>query len=435
MTRTSDTPSLVIADGDGTIRDFPQLSMAAMVNGTYVAPERDDLIPLPEGSELFSLPDRLPVGTDPESGEPLLLDKDPEHPDAKITAVAAFMAPAHTAVYNAAYQANDDPVLLPLFAYTAVGWRDDRFWVTGFRSDADIRQDFHNFKQSRITRRTRKKLERYRNNRLIQHLGKCCLVYHCPAARNYFLGRWEAPLPTSPVCNARCVGCISLQPSGSCPSTQNRIQFVPSVQEVAEIAVPHIKNADFPIVSYGQGCEGEPLMQGDLLEQSIQLIRKKTSRGVINLNSNASRPDIVDRLAKAGLDSIRVSMNSAQENYYNRYYRPTNYAFSDVESSIRIMKSHGKFVSLNYFILPGFSDSIPETEALSNLIERSRPDFIQLRNLNMDPEWYLRILQLPENVKYHGMRKWLSLMKDRFPHLKFGYFNPFLQQNKPIPIR
>ncbi|PIE64547.1 MAG: radical SAM protein [Desulfobacterales bacterium] len=408
--------------------------MAGMANGRYVKPERSNLIPLPEGSELFSLPDRLPVGTDPDNGEPLLLDKDPNNPNNRISAVAAFMAPAYTAIYNTAYQTQENPVLLPLFAYTAVGWHDGRFWVSGFRSDPDIRQDYGYFNQSKINRKTRKKLRKFPTNKLIQHLGTCCLIYHCPAARNFFLDRWEAPLPTSPVCNARCVGCISLQPSGCCPSTQNRIQFVPSVREIAEIAIPHLNNADYPIVSYGQGCEGEPLMQGELLEQSILFIRKKTAKGVINLNSNASRPEVVDRLASAGLDSIRVSMNSAQKQYYHRYYRPTHYTFADVESSIKTMKAHGKFVSLNYFILPGFSDSIPETDALCTLVERSKPDFIQLRNLNMDPEWYLRTLKLPKTEKALGIRKWLALLKKRFPALKFGYFNPFLQQNKPVPI-
>ncbi|HBT97093.1 MAG TPA: radical SAM protein, partial [Desulfobulbaceae bacterium] len=78
---------------------------------------------------------------------------------------------------------------------------------------------------------------------MIQHLGKCCLTYGCPAARNFFLGRFEAPLPTSPRCNARCLGCISLQESGCCRSTQERITFVPSPAEIAEIAVPHLRQA------------------------------------------------------------------------------------------------------------------------------------------------------------------------------------------------
>ncbi|MEE4166406.1 MAG: radical SAM protein [Desulfocapsaceae bacterium] len=424
MTHPDILPSLVYADETGNIRDFPELAMAGSANGSFYRPELSDLIPLPDGSELFTLPDRKPIGTDLLSGEPLLLDKSPEGMD--IQAVAAFMAPAHTAVYSAAFQAGDSPVLLPLFAYTAVGWHGGQFWVTGFRSDDDRRQDYQQFKQSLITKKTRSKLSRHQDNRLIQHLGKCCLTYHCPAARNYFLGRWEAPLPTSPSCNARCLGCISLQPSGCCPSTQERLHFVPSVHEIAEIAIPHLEKANRAIVSFGQGCEGEPLLQAPLIERAIRLIRDKTSAGTINLNSNASLPGSVERLARAGLDSIRVSINSAQQMYYNRYYRPVNYTFDDVVASIRTMKKAGKFVSLNYFILPGFSDSHDETEALCSLIEHTGPDFIQLRNLNIDPDWYRKTLEIPEGLERYGIRAWLLRIKKLFPELMFGYYNPFL---------
>jgi len=199
---------------------------------------------------------------------------------------------------------------------------------------------------------------------------------------------------------------------------------VPTVDEVAEIAIHHLKHAPNPIVSFGQGCEGEPLLQADVLEQSIIKIREETSRGTINLNSNSSLPKKVSRLASAGLDSIRVSLNSAQEKYYNLYYRPLGYTFNDVMQSIDMMKEQGKFVSLNYFVFPGFTDSKSEFSALCHLIEKHQPDFIQLRNFNMDPEVYLNTLRLSEDTPCYGVRKWLTLLKEKFPNLRFGYFNP-----------
>jgi pyruvate-formate lyase-activating enzyme len=420
-------PSLVIADRHGNISDIPSLTMAGMSNGQYIQPEIQDLIPLPAGSELFVLPGRLPVGCHPGDGEPFRVEEHPDKPGESIQAVAAFMAPAHTAILGSAYQTClPDAPILPLFAYTAVGWHDDRFWVAAFRSDTDRRQDADQFKQASITRETVKKLARFKGNRLIQHLGKCCLTYGCPAARNYFLGRWEAPLPTSPACNARCVGCISLQTSSCCRSTQDRIGFVPSVLEIEQMAVPHLEKAKKAIVSFGQGCEGEPLLQAKTLEKAIRKIRRQTDRGTINLNSNASLPDAVARLADAGLDSLRVSLNSAQEQYYTRYYRPVSYSFYNTLESIRAMKSKGKFVSLNYFILPGFTDSEDEFLAFSELVETCRPDLIQLRNLNMDPEWYLKTLGLPPDAKALGIRNWLHRIKSRFPALQFGYYNPSL---------
>ncbi len=420
-------PSLVFADREGNITDFPDLTMAGMANRQYRQPNLDELIPLPDGSEIFVLPGRLPVGCDSKTGEPFLLDDNPFEPGNAIQAVAAFMAPAHTALLTSAYQTKDaSSPTLPLFAYCAVGWYDGKFWVTGFRSDNDVRQDRNQYSQNTVVKKTKKMLDTHLDNRLIQHLGKCCLTYGCPAARNYFLGRWEAPIPTSPHCNARCVGCISLQPSGCCPSTQERLQFVPSPKEISQLAVAHLESAPRPIVSFGQGCEGEPLLQADTIEHAITRIRKQTTRGTINLNSNSSLPDSVAKLAKAGLDSLRVSLNSVQPHYYERYYRPKNYSFDDVKQSIREMKKAGKFVSLNYFILPGVTDSEPEFDALVDLCSSLKVDLIQLRNLNMDPEWYLNVLEFDENAKPIGVLNWYKKLQKQLPKLQFGYYNPFL---------
>ena len=428
VSHPSTVPSLLFAARNGDITDYSGLHMAGAAAGRFYKPRLHELIELPAGSELFALPGRLPVGIDPDDNEPALLDADPFHPDQPVQAVAAFMAPAHTAVYTAAFQtfAPDAP-MLPLFAYTAVGWADGKFWVAAFRSDPDCRQDAGQFNQRVLEQRTRKQLQRYAGNRLVQHLGKCCLTYGCPAARNYFLGRWEAPLPCSPVCNAACAGCISLQPSGCCPSTQDRIGFVPSAREIAEIAIEHLQSAPKPIVSFGQGCEGEPLLQAKVMEQGIRLIRAQTSQGTINLNTNGSLPEAVERLAHAGLDSIRISLNSAQAEKHRLYYRPKGFSLEDVCQSIAIMKRHDRHVSLNYFILPGCTDDPDEFATLTELIGAYRPDFIQLRNLNMDPEYYLRVIEHSGIKQPMGIVDWLARLKTQFPNLGFGYFNPPLR--------
>lgn len=423
----STLPSLLFATSKGDILDYGGLGMAGSAAGLYYRPQLEDLIELPPGSELFALPDRLPVGIEPESGEPALLDTNPYVPGEAIQAVAAFMAPAHTALFTAAFQRQGDAALLPLFAYSAVGWANGKFWVAGFRSDADCRQDADQFNQRLLTQRTKKHLKRYSANRLIQHLGKCCLTYGCPAARNYFLGRWEAPLPSSPTCNAACAGCISLQPSGCCPSTQDRITFVPTESEIAEVAVAHLETAPRPVVSFGQGCEGEPLLQGGVIEKSIRLIRARTHKGTINLNTNGSLPDAVERLAQAGLDSIRISMNSAQPEKHRLYYRPKGFTFADVCRSITVMKKYGRHVSLNYFILPGCTDDPDECAALTALIHEYHLDFIQLRNLNMDPDYYLQVIEHRASAPPMGMRVWLRSLKERYPELGFGYYNPSLR--------
>lgn len=428
MSRHPETlPSLVFADAGGNIYDLPDLKMAGRSGRLFHPLEPKDLIPMPEGSELFVLPQRIPVGWDPRAGEMVALDIDPYTGKEGVQAVAAFISPAHTQTAMAAFQRKArDLAPLPLFAYTAVGWWKGRFWVSAFRSDPDPRQDFRTFDQEKVRRMTTQALNRYRRNRLIQHLGKCSLTYGCPAARNLFLGRWEAPLPTSPRCNARCLGCLSLQEPGGPPATQDRITFVPRVQEVVEVAVGHIGRVSRPVVSFGQGCEGEPLLQAELLRESVAMIKKETFKGTVNLNTNASRPGEVERLAGAGLDSMRISMNSIRQDYYERYYRPKGYGYQHVIESWRAMKRQGRFVSLNLFVFPGLTDEEAEIDRLCGLAEEIGLDLIQLRNHNIDPDWYLDEIDYSYTGSRTGVRHMARLLKKRIPGLRIGYFNPYL---------
>jgi hypothetical protein len=165
-----------------------------------------------------------------------------------------------------------------------VGWRDGKFWITGVHVDPNHHWDPRFFQDDRdLAVKVEKFSCNYEGNRLVEHLSRCALEYHCFAAKNVFYRRWEFPLPTSPVC---------------------------TVEEVTQVALPHLEEAEDAIVSFGQGCEGEPLLQVDLLEESISTLRDSTDRGTINLNTNASIPSFVDRLCRAGLDSIRVTLNS-----------------------------------------------------------------------------------------------------------------------------
>lgn len=111
-----------------------------------------------------------------------------------------------------------------------------------------------------------------------------------------------------------------MQPSECCPASQERIDFVPTVEEIIEVAVPHLSNAKDAIVSFGQGCKGEPLINWKLLEESIRKIREKTEKGTINLNTNGSLPDKIKPLCKTGLDSTRVTLSSDDPIHFKHYH-------------------------------------------------------------------------------------------------------------------
>lgn len=420
-------PALVYADSSGRIFDFPELEMVGSSAQRWHRIQPEDWMPLPEGSDLFLLPDRFPVGYNPRKRQFEVLSRDPFDPSKPVQAVAAFMAPAHTQIFTAAYRSKPDARLLPLFSYTAVGWLNGRFVAAGLRIDSDERQDLRHFDPRQIERNARRRMDRESRNRLIRHLGKCAITYGCPAARNLFMNRWEAPLPTSPACNARCLGCISLQERTDLCATQDRISFVPTPDEICGVAIPHLEQAPRAVVSFGQGCEGEPLLQADTIRAAIAAMRRATGRGTVNLNTNGSLPARVAALCEAGLDSIRVSLNSARRDFYTAYFNPRGYTFEDVKASILSAKSNGAFASINYFVLPGFTDDVNEFQALCRLVDETHPDFIQMRNLNIDPEWYLKSIDFRPG-KTLGIRHLITRLKENFPHLQLGYFNPCLDR-------
>jgi wyosine [tRNA(Phe)-imidazoG37] synthetase (radical SAM superfamily) len=418
------SPYLLYSDGKGNIFEDQTLFATGRTGWDAVPVPDNEWIELPSGGSLYELPGRKAIGIDVESGEMRLCEKG--------WAVAAFIPPAHTGYYLAAYESEPDAPILPLFCYTAAGWQEDKFWVPATRIEKDIRQDCEGYDVKNILKGTDQHLKNYPHNRLVKHLMEnCCQTYSCPAARNFSLGRWECPVPVSPACNANCIGCISLQPDEEpIVSTQDRLKFKPSVEEIVEFTVPHLESAPFPIISFGQGCEGEPLLMWETIRDAIGEIRKHTSKGSININTNGSSPDAVRSLCKAGLNSIRVSTNSARKEIYTAYYRPNNYIFEDIVESLKIVTAFGGWTSINYFVFPGMTDSIAEYEALRKLIKDTQLKMIQWRNFNIDPDWYLGKIGVTDTGESMGIKKMQQLLKEEFPSLRYGYFNPPIERIK-----
>ena len=436
-------PRLVMADERGNIVDAPDLLMVCRRGAEWGLPRPDELMPLPGESELFLLPGRRAVGLDPQSGRMEAVDG---------LAVAAFAAPAHTLSAHPAYVPEEGAPMLPLFAYGAVGFAKGRFWVCARKVDDDPRQQFRHIRPARIEREARALLRAHPKNRLIRHIIENCVRrYSCPAARNFALGRYEAPLPSSRACNARCVGCISAKGADS-PlqvTPQCRLAFTPTPEELAGVMALHAgREKATPIYSFGQGCEGDPLMNADLLVESVRLFRgaadpaRWTGHGTVNCNTNASRPQAVARLAESGLTSMRVSLNSARPELYRRYYRPTNYDFSDVVESIRVAREHGVFVSLNLLFFPGITDTEAELSALARLVGENGVSMIEWRNLNIDPEWYWRAMTGDADAEAGdgaeaqqgsmGLGAFMKRLRRLCPWLRYGYFNPWLGDRAEI---
>jgi pyruvate-formate lyase-activating enzyme len=415
----------LVADQTGKIFELQGYAAVGMDGSELTPLSLDATRKIPYGSELMFLPDRIPLLYNLESGRMEVVPEDPFSAGQAIYPVAAFNSPGHVISHVTGYRERRGAGYLPLFSYGAVGWHRSGFRSAVILVDAERRQDLRLMKMEDVAAGIEHLRRVMPDNRLRAHLETCAQQYGCPAAKNFFLGRYEAPLPTAVRCNARCRGCLSLQTEGHIQPSQERIRFTPSPAEVAAVALVHIDRVQKSVVSFGQGCEGDPLLAADVIEPALHMIRAKTDRGTLNMNTNGSRPDQLRRLLDAGLDSVRISLNSVRRECYEAYFRPQGYGFGDVLKSIDLARGNGKFVAINYLNCPGLTDTPEEFQALIDFLHRHSIHMIQWRNLNYDP---LRYWKLMNQIACHdspvGMENLLNSVRREFPHLRHGYFNP-----------
>lgn len=405
---------LVYADMNGNVYDHPEFEALGRSGDMIVDILDDELIPLPEGATLVSLPCTRPVYSDPQTGDMKLLQ-------GNYTAVGALLPQGYTRLLLPSYVKTDKTQVLPLFGYTAVVWKDGGFHVAGRLSDDPYKWNPNTCNPDELERKVEKMLDRFPNNRVYQHLSHCALKYECLTASNTFLGRWEGGVPVSYSCNAGCFGCISEQPDESgFVAPQTRMNFKPAVDELVELMLEHLKTPE-SIISFGQGCEGEPSTQAPLIIEAIKRVRAQTKVGYINMNTNAGLTDHVRGIVDAGLDLIRVSTISALDDHYNAYYKPRGYSLANVEKSVRYAADKGVLASINYLVFPGVTDREEEIEAMLGFVKRTGLRLIQLRNLNIDPESYLSLIPKPRGEIF-GMKQMIEIFRQELPDVAIGSY-------------
>ena len=418
-----DLPNMLYSDSKGRVYDHHYYRMAGFSGTSPISISDGDLIRMPEFSKLFYIPECPPIGLNPDKGNyEIVPEIIVDGIRTQCFAVAAFLEPGFVRSHLPAADYSAKSYTLPMWGYTAVGFRDNDYIATGFRIEYNNRWDPRNYDDRDLLPAIDEFNRSQGQGPLVEHLMHCATKNHCFAAKNLFLGRWEAPLPVSRGCNANCIGCLSLQPDPACESSHQRISFRPTRDEIVSLAVNHLKNAEDAIVSFGQGCEGEPLTEYGLIADSVREIRKITSRGTINLNTNGSKPERIKLIAESGLDSIRISMNSARQEFYDAYYRPNDYTFDDVVESISLSRRLDLYTMINYLVFPGITDQEEEIDALRHLIQETGINFLHLKNLNIDPQLYLENMPLLDS-KTVGMKNMMSILENEFDDLKLGYFN------------
>jgi wyosine [tRNA(Phe)-imidazoG37] synthetase (radical SAM superfamily) len=420
---------LLLADEQGRVFDHPEL-LAATALGDERSPPTH-WIPMPEGASLQALPGWQPLGVDPSSGANVLVDEVRlEGRTLRPRAVGAVLPPGYTRTALPAGRRSLLAPTLPQWAYTAVAFGRRGFEVAAMRTDRREHWNPRRFSTVDLAARVEETRAKRPSSRVLAQLSTCALEYRCFTAQNVFYGRDEGALPASTACNARCVGCISEQPADGPPASHLRQTAAPLWEELAAIGGQHLREATGRVmVSFGQGCEGEPLTRRDDLVRAIHAMRRATPRGSVNINTNGSLPEALDALAHAGLDAVRVSLNSAHPELYAAYYQPQGYAFDAVEATLQLARRRHLYLALNLLTFPGVTDREGEVELLCGLIRRHRVDQLQTRPLAIDPVTYLDLARdRGAGGRSLGLPEMLRRVRRAAPWIRIGNFSRALEE-------
>lgn len=376
-------------------------------------------IPLPPKSTLMHLPERPALGrrrgtvTDEPIAEGGL-------------AVAAVLPVGYLRLLFPAYLSSGrvPPPTLPLYGYAAVAELDGEVVVAASRSDDFSPWTGRRPSQTRLAVAVEQAQRQMPRSRVIAQLSVCALQHNCLTAQNTFLRRFEGALPTSAACNADCLGCISLQTDSGAPTPQPRMPRAPTTEELIEVGSYHLEGArergEEGMVSFGQGCEGEPLLRERALRPVALELSRRYSGSTVHVNTNGSRPAALRRLIRAGVNSCRISVFSFRQELFSAYYRPRGYSIEDVLECARVARRGGAQLTINLLTFPGVSDTSEEVELTLRTLQELEVEQLQLRSLNADPVWLMsRLPALGEGI---GLERLVETLRREVPAVRLGNF-------------
>ena len=133
---------MLYSDPKGRIFEHPYLKMAGFSGSKLYTIKPEDLIIMPEFSKLFYIPACPPMGIDPNTGTLRTVhEMDVGGRSVPCFAVAAFLEPGFVRTHLPAADYHKKSFVLPSWAYSAVGFRDDQYWSAGFEVEYNKRWD------------------------------------------------------------------------------------------------------------------------------------------------------------------------------------------------------------------------------------------------------------------------------------------------------
>lgn len=364
-------------------------------------------IPLPPEARLVPLADRAAIGID-RRGLPRPLGP-------ARWALAAILRPGLLRTHLPAVDpAADVAPLEPLpYAAVAADAAGELVVAAVTLGDASPMAPAADDIASRITER----LRREPSNRLLRQLARCAREYECPAARNAFLGRGECALPIGAPLNDRAGPVVAPRRREERAPTGEPTAMRATAEDVAAVANAHFA-AGGTSVSFGHGCEGEPLGLVRTVTGAVGLITRPAA-GEIILRTNGSSAAALARAADAGIDRAIVALASAAGPTYERVHAPIGYRWTDVRASLREAASRKLALTIELLSLPGLTDRESEARAIVALLGELPAGTLLLPvDLAADP--YALLARLPKDGATIGIATLLERLRTEAAHVRLA---------------
>jgi pyruvate-formate lyase-activating enzyme len=344
-------------------------------------------------------------------------------------AAAALLAPGHLRTHLPAYVDEPGKADLAPRQYAAVA--ADEAGALVVAAVAIEPDQMPRRAKSDVADKVAAGLRAHPGDRMVRQLARCAREYACRPAAGCFFTDAECALPIAAPSNERPPASIAPMRDGDAEPTE-AAAFHPSADEIADRAVAHFE-AGGRIASFGQACEGEPLLAARELEEAVAQIRLRTRGGTIHLNTNGSTPAGLRRLRSAGLDSIGVRMISARAGTYESLHGPDGYRFPDVRATLRLATELRLAITLRVLVLPGVFDRADElVDLIALLAELPEGSTLLVRDLHADPLRALARLH-SRGIEPIGIRAAIERIKRDAPQVQVtAFLRPVASAEPPL---
>ncbi len=334
----------------------------------------------PSGSERVALHGYRPVGWDPERQCRVQLTTiERKGQEREVWAVGAALPPDWLCLRVPSGGAEPGHPDTHLSAFCEVASREGAFLVAASNLLPLSWGDAPAYDTPDLLSCVQRRLAATPGNRVLRRLAHCALEQACRMAQNFFYRRGEVFLPVLGGCAAgrrRCSAFHRPQNGGSVNDSSNATS---RVEDLVDVGAEHLRQVRGGTVTFGLGAGGDQHLLYERIKRSILMLRAHAPDARLNLDTQAGLPSSIGRLFTAGLSSVRIGLNSAVRDHYERCYGSSGATFENLRGTLGVASGKGARIFLGLEVIPGFSDRPSELEALLGLIAEFGVEGIQLR--------------------------------------------------------